>query len=100
MKLRVRKPEAVSQPTPQVQYPIGDELPNSCPQISQMNADGENHGDEPLLVRLADLARSSVDTIPDCLGVFREIKNRTAIAAYGHRTGTPEATGVEHLGHE
>src|SRR5208337_5158287 len=39
MKLRVRKPEAVSWPTPQVPYPIGDELLNSGPQISQMNAD-------------------------------------------------------------
>jgi len=28
----------------------------SCPQISQMNADGENHRDDPLLVRLADSA--------------------------------------------
>src|SRR5271157_6309791 len=44
MKLRVRKPEAVSYPTPQVPYPIGDELPNSCPQISQMNADKEQAG--------------------------------------------------------
>src|SRR5208337_3658860 len=44
MKLRVRKPEAVSWPTPQVPYPIGDELPNSCPQISQMNADKEQAG--------------------------------------------------------
>src|SRR5271157_3378181 len=39
MKLRVRKPIAVNWPTPQVPYPIGDEVPDSCPQISQMNAD-------------------------------------------------------------
>jgi hypothetical protein len=36
---RVRKPEAVNWPTPQVPDPIGDDVPNSCPQISQMNAD-------------------------------------------------------------
>ncbi len=43
---------------------------------------------------------SSGDTIPNCLGEFREIKERTGIAAYGHPAGTPEQTGVERLGHE
>jgi len=28
----------------------------SCPRISQMNADGENHRDDPLMVRSADSA--------------------------------------------
>jgi hypothetical protein len=61
MKLRVRKPEAVSEPTPQVPYPIGDELPNSCPQISQMNADKKEKraedpvGDHPLGCPLSPL---------------------------------------------
>ena len=45
-------------------------------------------------------ARSSGDTIPNCLGEFREIKERAGIATYGHRAGTPEATDVERLGHE
>src|SRR5208337_3146378 len=38
---------------------------------------------------------SSGDTIPNCLGEFREIresKERTGIAAYGHPAGTPGAT--------
>ena len=44
--------------------------------------------------------RSFADTIPNCLGEFREIKERTGIAAYGLRAGTPEATGVERFGHD
>jgi hypothetical protein len=44
--------------------------------------------------------RSSGDTTPNCLGEFREIKEKTGIAADGHRAGTPEQTGVECLGHE
>ena len=49
------------------------------------------------------MGRSSGDTIPNCLGEFREIresKQRTGIAPYGHPAGTPGATGVERLGHE
>ena len=44
--------------------------------------------------------RSSGDTIPNCLGEFREIresKQRTGIAPYGHPAGTLGATGVERL---
>ena len=44
-----------------------------------------------------------MDTIPNCLGEFREIresKQRTGIAPYGHPAGTPGATGVERFGHE
>jgi len=43
---------------------------------------------------------SSADTIPNCLGEFREIresKQRTGIAADGHPAGAPGATGVERL---
>ena len=40
---------------------------------------------------------SSGDTIPNRLGEFREIKERTGIAAYGHSAGTSEQTGVERL---
>ena len=43
---------------------------------------------------------SSGDTIPNCLGEFWEINERTGIAAYGHPAGTPEQAGVERLGQE
>src|SRR5208283_1743727 len=43
---------------------------------------------------------NSRDTIPNCSGEFREIKERTSIAACGHPAGTPEQSGVERLGHE
>ncbi len=42
-----------------------------------------------------NVASSSGDTIPNCLGKFREIKERTGITAYGHPAGTPEQTGVK-----
>ena len=48
----------------------------------------------------AMVCRSSGDTIPNCLGEFREIKERTGIVTFGHPAGTPEQTGVERLGHE
>src|SRR5271157_4616202 len=42
-------------PTSLSQLLVGmNQLQISCPQISQMNADGENHRDDALLVRLAD----------------------------------------------
>src|SRR5208337_1104440 len=47
-----------------------------------------------------DTGMSSGDTIPNCLGEFREIrenKQRTGIALYGHPAGTPGAAGVERL---
>src|SRR5208283_5091486 len=43
---------------------------------------------------------SSGDTIPNCLGEFREIREseqRTGIAPYGQPAGTLGATGVERL---
>ena len=40
---------------------------------------------------------SSGDTIPNCLGEFREIKERTGIAAYGHPAGTSEPLGLSAL---
>ncbi len=43
---------------------------------------------------------SSGDTLPNCLGEFREIREsngRTGIAADVHQAGTPRAAGVEHL---
>ena len=47
-----------------------------------------------------DCGGSSGDTIPNCLGEFREIResNREqALRADGHPAGTPGATGVERL---
>ncbi len=40
---------------------------------------------------------SSGDTIPNCLGEFREIRERRGIAVDGHPAGAPGATGVERL---
>jgi hypothetical protein len=54
---------------------------------------------EPLALSVSGL-RSSGDTIPNCLGEFREIresKQRTGMAPYGHPAGTPGATGVQRL---
>ena len=44
--------------------------------------------------------QGSGDTIPDCLGELREIKEsneRAGIAADVHQAGTPRAAGVERL---
>src|SRR5271157_3094008 len=49
---------------------------------------------------ISSMPLSSGDTIPNCLGEFREIresKQRAGIALYGHPAGTPGATGVERL---
>ena len=54
----------------------------------------------PQLDRPLEVIESPVDTTPDRLGEFREIKEsdeKTGIAAYGHPAGRLGATGVERL---
>src|SRR5271157_3088256 len=48
----------------------------------------------PSWVMVARCRRSSGDTIPNCLGKLGETRGRTRIAADGHPTGAPGATGV------
>ena len=54
----------------------------------------------PRFDRPWEVIESPVDTTPDRLGEFREIREsneRISVAAYSQPAGTPGATGVEHL---
>ena len=67
------------------------------------NALEHNQDDPQCLVSEVLQLGSSGDTIPNCLGEFREIresKQGIGITPYGHPAGTPGATGVDRPWHE
>ena len=60
----------------------------------------EDEKTAPTQVRLLGGSREFRDTITNCLGEFREIKERTGITAYGHWQARLERLALSASGRE